>query len=239
MLSAPTPFSEIRTMRRFLPLLVIAFSLTAVASGPAADEKKKDEPTEKNSSPALVVGKNLPGAFHPFNVTGPRKGNFHCLVSASGLNGGVMILCRDLEITEPLKDLLQRLDNAIEKNPNVRMSAFCVFLPADLPQFSPEQFPDLQERKKQGDVVDDKREALAAKVDEIARSAMLKHVVLALTHEKDVKDYALDKDAVFTIVIYHKYEIQAVWSFEKSQLTPEKVDEVLNLIATKLGARRK
>jgi len=226
-------------MYRFLPLVLLAFSLSASAADPPADEKKKEDPPEKSSSAPLMAGKDLPGAFHPFNVTGSRKGHFHCPVSENGLNAGILVISRDLELTDPVKDLLQQLDNVVEKNPNVKMGVCWVYIPDELPEFTPEMFPDIMERKKQADKVDDKREELSAKIEEIAKQTMLKNVVLALTNKNDLKAYSLPDNATYTIVIYHKYEVQAVESLERDKLTAEKVSEIIKLIGDKLGARRK
>jgi hypothetical protein len=229
---------EARTMRRCLPLLLVVLTLAVAATSSRTDEKKPEQPAQPSAAP-LAAGKNLPGAFHPFNVTGPRKSRYHCLVSETGLNSGVMILSRDLEATEPFKELLQRLDNAIDKNPNVKMSACCVYIPDELPEYTPEMFTDIQERKKQADLVDDKREELAEKIEDVAKGAMLKNVILALTHKNDLKAYALPDNAVYTIIIYHKYEVRAVLSLGKEMLTPDKVSEIIKLVGDKLGARRK
>ncbi len=227
-------------MRRTLPFLaVVCCSLAGLAADPPAVEKKQEPVPEKTNSPPLAVGTDLPGTFHPFNVTGPRKGKFHCLVTTTGLNSGVMIVTRDLEATDSFKELLQRVDNAVEKNPNVKMLAFCVCIPDELPAFNPDMFPDILERKKQGDLVDDKREELSAKIEELARGTMLKHMVMALTHKSDLKAYGLAETAVYTVVIFHNYEVKAVESLEKEKLSPEKVNQIIQLIGDKLGARRK
>jgi hypothetical protein len=49
-----------------------AFAMAVLAvAGAVAGESLKSGP---------AVGKNLPGAFHPLNVTGSEAGNKHCLV---------------------------------------------------------------------------------------------------------------------------------------------------------------
>lgn len=53
-------------------LIVGAFALTAlVASGVVAGDALKSGPQ---------AGKNIPGAFHPLNVTGAKAGQKNCLV---------------------------------------------------------------------------------------------------------------------------------------------------------------
>src|SRR5437016_3568144 len=101
-------------MRHLLFLLLFGFTVLSLAADPPAKDAKdaKDPKDTKESSPQpIVVGKDLPGAFHPLNVTGPRKGNYHCLVSDYGLNPNVLIFSRDLDFGNELKSLLKQLDN--------------------------------------------------------------------------------------------------------------------------------
>jgi hypothetical protein len=179
---------------------------------------------QKAPSAGLVVGSNLPGTFHPYNVTGAHKGNFHCLISEHGLNPAVLIFCRDLELTPPAKDLLQKLDLAVEKNPKARLAVSVVFVPDELK-----------------DVVtdDDKRQALATGIEDATKEAMLKNVVLALASKADVAKYGLDDNAAFTIVVYNKLQVRAVEKLDKDQLTAEKVQAIQALMGEKLGATKK
>jgi hypothetical protein len=49
-----------------------AFAMMALATaGVVAGDALKSGPQE---------GKNIPGAFHPTNITGPQAGKKHCLV---------------------------------------------------------------------------------------------------------------------------------------------------------------
>ena len=52
-------------------LLVGAIALTAMASIVVADDALKSGPQ---------AGTNIPGPFHPLNVTGAQAGKKHCLV---------------------------------------------------------------------------------------------------------------------------------------------------------------
>jgi hypothetical protein len=217
-------------MRRFLSLLFALVTLAGLAADPPAPGQdgqapgKEDKAKAKGGKGPLAEGNNLPGPFHPFNVTGPRKGNFHCLVSEYDLEPVVMIVARDLELSEPFKDLLKRLDNAIAKNPAVRLRGFVVLLSDALP-----------------DVVqnDDKREELAAKLEDAAKGLELKHVVLCLDSKSDLEKYALDESAAATVVLYHKLKVVAHWPLSRQDLTAAKVQEIMTQVADKLGARRK
>jgi len=195
--------------------LLLVLALVSVAG--MADDK----------SP-LLVGDNLPGPFHPFNVNGPRKDSFSCPVSASGLEPGILVFVRDLEAGEAFKGLLQKLDNAVAKNPKFHLTVTVVFLSEDL-----------KDVVGGDDKQDDKREELVGKIDDIVKALMLKHVVCTLTTRADVKAYRLAEDAVYTLVAYHKYQIRAVESLDKDKLTAEKVQALVAMLGEKLGLKQK
>jgi hypothetical protein len=223
-------------MMRFVCFGLVLTSLLALAADPPASPGKKDSlPLESKAGSPLQPGLNLPGAFHPFNVNGPRKGTFHCLVSDHGLHPGVMIFTRDLEPSDTFKELLQKLDNVIEKNPNVRLGVYVVFVPNDLDDVAANAGKSNEEASKN----DDLRETEAAKIEALAKAAMLKHVILALTHKGDLEKFKLDEGADYTVLMYRKYFIQASDAFDKSKLTAEKVDSILKTLGDKLGATRK
>lgn len=206
-----------------LLLLLAATVLGAAADPPAKDKGKPPAPPVKVR--ALEPGKDLPGPFHPFNANGPRKGNFHCLVSQYGLDPLVLLFVREVQFSDGLKDLLRRLDNAIDKNPTARLHCGVVFLSDDLT-----------------DVVlnDDKREELAQKLADLANDLKLKHVVLCLDGKADVEKYDLDREeAAYTLVLSRKLLILASESIARDKLTPEKTDAILQMLADKVGTRRK
>ena len=89
-------------MYRILIGLLLAVPAAGLAADPPADGKADAKST-------LTPGSNLPGTILPYNVTGPYKGRFHCLISDYGLEPVVLIFARDLEATPALKDLLESL----------------------------------------------------------------------------------------------------------------------------------
>jgi hypothetical protein len=200
-----------------LPVLAVALAAPAVSQPAKPDAKDKKKP-------GLVVGEDLPGPFHPYNVNGPRAGRFHCLVTQTSLDPLVMVVVRDLNFTKPLEALEKELDNRIVKNPNVRLSSFTVFLSDELP-----------------DVVknDDKREELAAKLDNLAKTTDLKQVVLCLDSKPDLETYALDDNARATVVLVKNYKVVAVHALKKDALNVGKVKQIIDEVADKLGATRK
>ena len=61
-------------------------------------------------------------------ATGKKKGKYQCLITEHELNPTVMVLVRGAEVTEPLKYLLVKLNNAIDRNSNTRLAGFAISL---------------------------------------------------------------------------------------------------------------
>src|SRR6266511_445780 len=127
-------------MHRRLVTVVVAvlFLATPALPAPAAPPAPEQLP-------------DLPGPFHPYNVTGKdqHRGTYHCLVSEHGLDPVVLVFVRGNEPTDAVKKLLAGLDEAVDKNQKARLRVVVVFLSDDL-----------------ADVVkdNDKRDALAPKL---------------------------------------------------------------------------
>jgi hypothetical protein len=220
---------EAVVMRCFLLAAVALFPALALA----ADAPGSAAPAKAGQ---LAPGKDLPGPFHPFCVSGPYiaklqqasekdrvQGRFHCPISAHGLDPMVLLFVQGLNFTEPLKDLLVRLDAAIEKNPNVRLGAAVVFLSNDLP-----------------DVVtmDDKRDELAEQLRSLASALKLKNVSLCLDSKSDLEKYGLDKEEAYTIVLVRRYAVVTLEAIPRDSLTADKVAQVMAQVGQKLGATR-
>src|SRR5438874_419347 len=123
---------ELSHMYRRLAAFAVLAPLFAPAAEPAADKAKDNK--------GLRVGANVPGPFHPYNVTGrygPRKemdkeeeteGRYHCPLTEHAEDPMVLVFTRDVEVGDKIKSLMQKLDNATAKNTNVRLAATVVFL---------------------------------------------------------------------------------------------------------------
>jgi hypothetical protein len=212
-------------MRRLLPLTAALLTAAALA---AAQPAPKEAPAKKDDKPPaagpLAPGKDLPGPFHPFNVTGPYADHFHCPVSDHNLDPGVLVFLRDLTVTPPLRKLLSGLDNAIAKNPAVRLAATVTFLSDDLPNVVED---------------DDKRDELKAKVQEIARGLSLKQVVLGLASKPDVEKYLGGENVAVTVVLYKKFRIVFSHALGRDEVTDAAVEQILAEVASQLGATKK
>jgi hypothetical protein len=214
-------------MRRFLLLTAALLTVAALAAGaqvaPKDDKAKKDGKAADATDP-LAPGKDLPGPFHPFNVTGPYADHFHCPVSDHNLDPGVLVFSRDLVLSPPLRKLLSGLDAAIDKNPAVRLAAAATFLSDDLPNVVED---------------DDKRDELKGRVQAMAKDLGLKHVVLSLDSRADLEKYLRGENVVVTVVLYKKFQIVASHPLQRDEFTDAKVQEILGEVASKLGATKK
>jgi hypothetical protein len=206
----------------------------------APPEKKDAPPAEKDAPPAkkdgasLQPGKDLPGPFHPYNVTGLHKQHFHCLISEHGLDPMVMIFHKDVDFSDPLVNLLKKLDTAIDKNPNARLGAFVVFIPEELSDVTGSADKDADANSKNDDV----RRELEKKVADKGADLKLKNVVLCLDSKSDVEKYHLNDDNLVTVVLYTKFRTVAVFALPRSEFTDAAVEKVMAAVADKLGAKR-
>jgi hypothetical protein len=226
-----------RTLVSSLAFLVVV-PLSGAADDPPAPKKappSKKEESPKKDDPPLKAGNNLPGPFHPYNVTGPHKEHFHCLISEHGLDPMVMIFSKNVDFSEPLPKLVKRLDTAIENNPNTRLGAFVVFVPDDLPDVvgSNDKEPEASSKN------DDTRLELAKKIDSFSSDNKLKHVVLCLDTKSDVAKFGLGDENLITVVLYTKLKVVALYGLPKSEFTDEAVEKIMADVAEKLGAKRK
>lgn len=177
------------------------------------------------------AGSDIPGPFHVYNITGKKKGNYHCLVSEFALNPVVMVVVRGVEDKGGLQPLLKNLDNLIDKNPNTRLASFAVFLSSTLKDVARE---------------DDQRDKLTKKIEDLFKPGpALKHVVLALDTPKKLAKWPLDEKADVIVILYNEYRTLAVHNLTWEQLNSpdknklsEKAKEVLDDVRRKFNAKR-
>jgi hypothetical protein len=184
----------------------------------------------------LKVGNNLPGTFHPYNVTGPYKQRFHCPVSDHGLEPMVLIFHKNIDFSDPLPDFLKRIDTAIEKNPDTRLGAFVTFVPDDLPDVAGSKDDKDQDVNSKND---DARLELEKKIEQAGADMKLRHVALGLDSKSDVAKYELSDENLVTVVLYAKLKIVAVYALSKSDFTNAAVEKIMADVADKLGAKPK
>lgn len=209
-------------MRKLVSLAGVFIFLSLVLISPM-----RMRSAEIKSGP-LAPDKNVPGSFHPFNVTVREippdeledmdrdlrekdkekytpKNKFHCLVSEYDLDPVVLLFANGgaLDASEGFQELLKDLDAAIIKNRGRRLRAFVVFL-----------------LDKEVDIVkdDDKREERAKEIRTLAEKLGLKRVVLTVTSSKYLPKYELDKDKALTAVLYRTLRIRYSHTFDRTDL---------------------
>jgi hypothetical protein len=210
-----------------------AMALSAAADDPPA--KKEDKSSKKDDTP-LKAGNNLPGPFHPYNVTGPHKQRFHCPISDHGLRPMVLIFYKNVDFSEPLPKLLKRLDTAIDKNAETRLGAYAVFVPDDMPDVLGSSNDKDQDANSKND---DARLEWEKKIEQSGADMKLQHVVLCLDTKADVKKYELSDENLITVVLCSKLKIASVYALPKSDFTDAAIDKIMADVADKLGAKRK
>src|SRR5207249_1880187 len=103
-------------MLRYAMLAVMVCGLALVGTGVYAGGKLKSGPQ---------VEEDVPGPFHPLNVTGEYKGKKHCLYCSNGVNPVAVVFAR--EASPAVAKLLKKLDEATVKNADAKMGSFAVF----------------------------------------------------------------------------------------------------------------
>jgi len=171
----------------------------------------------------LAPGKDLPGPFHPYNVTGASKNRFHCLVSEYNDDPVVLLFARGLDDKAAFGDLLTRIEAAIVRNPTSRLRCFVVFLSDELPQ----PIAD-----------DDKRDEAAGKVKQLADKLKLEKVILCLGSKGDLARYSLDDSADLTALLYRKFKILSSHAVAADKVDEELVKAIMGEVGSKLGATR-
>ena len=145
-----------------------------------------------------------------------------------------MLFTRETEFSDPLKDLLKQIDNAVEKNPAARLHPFLVVQADDLPEVIGVD-PDPAVASKD----DDKRIELATKLEGEADALMLKHVDILLAGKADLAKYNLD-DVGFAFYFFQRDKVTASRVVKKGdKLDDAFVKEIIAELAEKVHATRK
>jgi hypothetical protein len=181
---------------------------------------RPDEPAAKG---ALVVGKNIPAPFAPFNVTGASRGQYHCLVSEYNADPVVLLFVRKLDDNAAFRELLTQLDQAIERNARVRLRGFVVFLDDDL---------------KDPLLDDDKRDEYAQTLEKLAADLKLTKLILTIGSQAKLAKYELDPNAALTAVLYRKHDIVAVHTATADKVNEALVKTITGQVSSLLGATR-
>jgi len=219
---------RIASMRRLAAVAVCTLVLFSAAS-------RAEEPTTQRTDPKLP---DVPGPFHAYNVTNnynkDYKHRYHSPISQFGLEPMVMLFTRETEFSDPLKDLLKQIDNAVEKNPTARLHPFLVVQSDALPEVIGVD-PDPAAASKD----DDKRGELATKLEGESDALMLKHVDILLAGKADLAKFNLD-NVGFAFYLFQRDKVTAGRVVKKGdKLDDALVKEIVAELAEKAHATRK
>jgi hypothetical protein len=145
------------------------------------------------------VDQQVPGPFHPLNVTGANAGEKYCLSCANGEHPVAMIFAR--ELTPEVKNLIRKVDQATAKHQAAEMGSFVVFL--------------------------GQREGLEKELKTFADQAGLKHIVLAIDNPSGPQRYKVAQDADVTVVLYTQHTVKANHAFKKGELKDDDVNSII------------
>jgi hypothetical protein len=208
--------------------------LLASSGGQGADN---DEPLPQYPK----AGAYIPGPFHVLNLTGERKNRFHCLVCRNSTLPviGLFVRLRDekgdqdeglkkLEMGQPLANLLQKVDQVLQKNPDGNMAGFVVFFG------EPEDETPIASRL---------HGVPEAKIESLLKQANIKYLTFAFDTNRNSgkyfadlvpagaaeKDKGLPAKEMIRVMMYHNYRlVYDVRTFDKEKpLTDKDVDAIL------------
>jgi hypothetical protein len=218
-------------MLRRLPLLLLLVAAPALALAQEGPQTVKSGPQP---------GSILTSAFDAFNLNGPAgKGRYHCLVCEYGLRPVVLVFARDHPKgpEKAVDDLLQRLDQAVGRDPDTYLKAFVVFLSPAAASSATEtketRVTDAEQLVKEAE----DRQALLARLQPLADK--LKHVVVTCYPAAGPAGYSVSPKADVTVVLYVKHKVTDNFAFPEGGLNEQAVDQILKRVDDLAGRARK
>ncbi len=180
-------------MIRQLWVITMTLGLGGIAA--AADLQSGPQPGDK-----------VPGAFHPYNVTGEDAGQCACLYCKAGDSPVVMIFARRGDDAMTHK-LIQAIDAETVKNAKAEMHSFAIFM--------------------------GNKEKLIPQLKDAAQKANLKATILAIEDKEDPipAKYNLNPEADVTVILYVDRIVKANHCFAKGQLSEKAIDAIVKDVA--------
>jgi hypothetical protein len=206
------------------------------------------------SVPAGVLAQEAPGtasagpkrgalltkAFDAYTLNGDvGKGRYHCIVCEFGLDPVVLIFAQERPEghEKALDDLLNRLDQAVARDPDHYLHAAVVFL-SPAARSSATETKDQQTTKAEELVQQAKaRRELLARLQPLADK--LKHITVAIHPEPGPEGYPLSPKAEVTVLLYLKHQITTGFTFPKGGLNDKAAAEIVDKANDLLGRARK
>ena len=150
------------------------------------------------------AGQEVPGPFHPLNVTGEKAGEKFCLYCKNGDRPVAVVFARSVDDPNVQK-LIKAIDDVTAKNAAAKMGSFVVVLSNE--------------------------EKLEGKLKDLAAKNKLKDVVLSIESPEGPKDYGIAKDADVTVLLYTERVVKGNYAFEKGKLTEKDVAKIVGDVA--------
>ncbi len=146
------------------------------------------------------TGEPLPGAFEPFNITGPAAGEESCLYCRYGKDPVMMVFARSN--SEGLAKLVAKIEKAAAANKGASVGAAVIYL--------------------------DTADGIKTAAKKLSEDGKLKETILACIKPSEIEaDYKLAKDADVTVIFYQNRTVRANYSFKAGELTEAAADKVL------------
>src|SRR4051812_40320866 len=145
------------------------------------------------------VGEDVPGPFHPLNVTGESAGKKNCLYCSNGGNPVAVVFAR--EATPEVAKLLKQLDEATVKNAKAEMGSYAVFC--------------------------NDKDGLDKALTKLAAEQKITKHVLAIDNPAGPEKYKIAKDADVTVILYSEFKVAANHSFRKGDLNDAAIKTVV------------
>ena len=155
------------------------------------------------------LNEDVPGPFHPYNVTGKAAGKKNCLYCQNGNNPVAVVFAR--EVTPEVKKLIKKLDQCTAKNNDCRMGSYVVFL--------------------------SDKEGLDKQLKEMADKIKLEKIVLSIDNPAGPEEYKISKDANVTVLLYTKHIVKANHAFKKGELKDKDIEAIVKELPKILPAK--
>jgi hypothetical protein len=176
--------------------MVRVFALSAVVLSALLLQTALGQGTVKSGP---QVGQEVPGPFHPLNVTGANKGKKSCLYCANGPSPVAVVFAR--ELTPEVASLLKKLDAATVTNKAKSMGSYAVFC--------------------------SDQEGLQSQLEALAGKVGLQEMILSIDNPAGPKDYKIAQDATVTVLLYENFTVRANHAFGKGQLNDSAIARVV------------
>lgn len=149
------------------------------------------------------AGQDVPGAFHPLNVTGENAGKKACLYCSNGGNPVAVVFAR--EATPEVAKLIKQLDAATIKNAGKSMGSYAVFC--------------------------SDKDGLDKSLTKMAADQKIEKLILSIDNPTGPKEYKIAKDADVTVLLYVDFTVQANHAFRKGELNDGAITKVVADVA--------